>query len=334
MKPLLKVENLSRRFSLPAPMAPLARLRGQAPKASAVHAVDQVSFELAQGESLGLVGESGCGKSSLVRLLTRLVDPSEGTIIFRDKHIGAVPASAFARDPDRAQIQQVFQDPTDSLNPRFTAFDCIADPLKRLAGLHGDALRVRVETTADQVSLPRALLTRYPHQLSGGQKLRVGIARGIALKPALLILDEPTSALDVSVQAVILRELARLRAELGLSYLFVSHDLNVVRMLCDKVMVMYLGRIVEYGPAEEVFANPRHPYTQALAAAVSSFDPDRAGSRVRLTDEPQSPINPPPTVCRFYSRCTRRQDLCRQQMPELAPGAAHAAACHFAVGSS
>ena len=224
----------------------------------------------------------------------------------------------------------VFQDPTDSLNPRYTAFDCIAEPLRLLtqAGSSGD-LAKRVGELADSVGLPPELLSRFPHQLSGGQKARVGIARALAPEPELLILDEPTSALDVSVQAIILQLLARLRRERGLSYLFVSHDLNVVRLLCNRVVVMYLGRVIESGPAEAIFARPRHPYTKALLSAI----PGRRdqGERVRLAGEVRSPIDPSPTVCRFYGRCPQGVERCASEMPLLRESdAGHSAACHFA----
>lgn len=332
MNPLLKVEQLTKLFPLTPPQNFIKRAAGLPHKISHLHAVDRVSFSLHRGESLGLVGESGCGKSTLVRLLTRLLDPSDGHILFNDRHIGDVPVKEFALHPERGKIQQVFQDPTDSLNPRFTAFDCIADPLRRLQHLRGGVLQQRVTTIADQVSLPLTLLGRYPHQLSGGQKLRVGIARGIALQPDMLILDEPTSALDVSVQAVILKLLDKLRRELGLSYLFVSHDLNVVRLLCDRVMVMYLGKIVEVGPVEEIFQHPRHPYTKALIAAVSHFDAGGPVQRVRLEGELPSPADPAPDACRFYGRCPIRQDMCLKQMPELEDSGSHRAACLVARG--
>jgi oligopeptide/dipeptide ABC transporter ATP-binding protein len=295
----------------------------------AIHAVDDVSFTITPGESVGLVGESGCGKSTLVKLVARLLDATDGRIFFEGKDIGAVPAERFAHAEARARIQMVFQDPADSLNPRFTAFDAIADPLRRL-GARADraALRHRVEEIADVVGLPRALLGRYPHQLSGGQQQRVGIGRAVALRPSLLILDEPTSALDVSVQAVILHLLADLRERLGIAYLFVSHDLNVVRMVTERVLVMYLGKIIEAGPAGVVFDHPVHPYTRALVSAVPVLDPQNRRPRVRLTGEPRSPIDPSPTTCRFFGRCPDGFDRCQQQLPVLSPVAIdHEAAC-------
>lgn len=313
-EPLLQVERLSKRF----PVA--GRLGAQ------LYAVDDVSFTLAAGESLGLVGESGCGKSTLVRLLARLLDVSDGRIVFDGEDLSAIPAARFARAPQRPAIQMVFQDPTDSLNPRFTARETIAEPLALLGSLRGAEAGARVDEVAEQVGLPAALLSRYPHQLSGGQKARVGIARALALKPRLLILDEPTAALDVSVQAVVLQLLDRLRRELGLTLLFVSHDLNVVRLLTDRVAVMYLGRMAEIGPSEAVFRAPAHPYTQALVSAIPG-----QGPRVKLTGEVSSPIDPPTTACRFHGRCPQGQDLCGRQAPPERVLAGRRVACHFAA---
>jgi len=316
---LLEVRDLTRRF--PVQGGPRGTTRW-------LHAVDGVSFDVKPAECVGLVGESGCGKSTLVRLVTRLLDPTEGRIWFDGQYLEEVPAARFAHRPERARIQMVFQDPTDSLNPRFTAFHTIADPLRRLGRVAGRAaLAERVGELADLVGLPRELLGRFPHQLSGGQKQRVGIARAVALEPKLLILDEPTSALDVSVQAVILKLLDDLRRRLGMSYLFVSHDLNVVRLLADRVLVMYLGRIVESGPAHDVFERPVHPYTRALLSAAPGR---QSGGRIRLQGEPQSPIDPPLDVCRFYGRCPDGFDRCRVEMPTLDVRVGeHAAACHL-----
>ncbi|HYF59395.1 MAG TPA: oligopeptide/dipeptide ABC transporter ATP-binding protein [Burkholderiaceae bacterium] len=315
-EPLLRVERLSRRF-------PVAGRRG-----AELHAVDDVSFDLREGESLGLVGESGCGKSTLVRLLARLIDPSEGRVLFGGVDLAGLPAARFARRPERALIQMVFQDPTDSLNPRFTAREAIREPCTLLRGLERAAADARVDEVAAQVGLPLELLSRFPHQLSGGQKARVGIARALAARPRLLILDEPTAALDVSVQAVVLQLLDRLRRELGLTVLFVSHDLNVVRLLTDRVAVMYLGRIAEIGASSEVFAAPAHPYTRALLSSIPGHGP-----RIRLVGEVSSPIDPPSSVCRFASRCPEVDDRCRREMPPLAASPAsrsHRAACHRA----
>ncbi len=309
---LLQVERLSKRY-------PVSGQRG-----ALLHAVDDVSLHIAPGESLGLVGESGCGKSTLVRLLARLIDASEGRIVFNGDDLAAIPAKRFARLPQRAAVQMVFQDPTDSLNPRFTARDTIREPCLLLSGVDRKTADERVDEVAAQVGLPAALLSRFPHQLSGGQKARVGIARALAARPRLLILDEPTAALDVSVQAVVLQLLDKLRRELKLATLFVSHDLNVVRLLTDRVAVMYLGKIVEMGPSASVFDQPAHPYTQALVSAIPGHGP-----RIRLDGEVQSPINPPPQVCRFASRCPAVQDRCRREAPPL-QGEGHVAACHFA----
>lgn len=238
-------------------------------------AVDGIDFSIQPSESVGLVGESGCGKSTTSSMVTRLLDPTAGEIIFDGENIGEIPARKFSRHPLRAHIQMVFQDPTESLNPRFSAFDAIAEPLRRLAEKADRAsLKAQIEDLADKVGLPRDLLTRFPHQLSGGQKARVGIARAIALRPKLLILDEPTSALDVSVQAVVLKLLDSLRRELGMTYIFVSHDLNVVRLLCDRVIVMNEGRIEETGAAETLLSDPREAYTQKLVSAIPHLEID------------------------------------------------------------
>ncbi|WP_428245555.1 ABC transporter ATP-binding protein [Ferrovibrio sp.] len=335
--PLLDIASLYKLFTVGQKPGLFARARGADKPVAKLHAVDNVSFQVARGETMGLVGESGCGKSTLVRLITRLLDPSDGSIRLNGEEIGHMPAKGFGSSPYRPRVQMVFQDATDSLNPRYTAFDAIADPIyrlkpQRLMPLSKDKLKARVEELAELCGLPQALLSRFPHQLSGGQKARVGIARAIAVDPELLILDEPTAALDVSVQVVILQLLETLKQKLGMSYLFVSHDLNVVRLLCDRVMVMYLGKIVEIGPAESVFRNPRHPYTKALLSAIPHFEPGVETQRVRLGGEPRSPIDPSPNVCRFYGRCPKGDSACETTMPELrAMAAGHQAACHKAT---
>jgi peptide/nickel transport system ATP-binding protein len=270
-KPLLLVEKLVKEYPRQGARAPLAKLFGRKPpvEPEKFRAVDGISFAVGQGESVGLVGESGCGKSTTSMMVMRLLDQSSGRIMFDGEEIGSILPNAFARLPLRKSIQMVFQDPTDSLNPRFTAARAIADPLLQLGGLKGrDALRARCEELAGWVGLPVNLLDRFPHQLSGGQKARVGIARAIALHPKLVILDEPTAALDVSVQAVVLNLLQDLKGSLGMSYLFVSHDLNVVRLLCDRVIVMRTGRIVEQGSAEQVLGDPQDAYTKELLTAI------------------------------------------------------------------
>ena len=267
--PLLEIEGLVKEYPRQGRQGLLARLlrRGE-PEETVFRAVDSLSFSVRRGESVGLVGESGCGKSTTSMMVMRLLDPSAGSIRFGGEDIGGIPARSFATLPQRRRIQMVFQDPTDSLNPRLTAARAIADPILRMGPQRGRALRVRVEELATLVGLPLALLDRFPHQMSGGQKARVGIARAIALEPELVILDEPTAALDVSVQAVVLNLLQDLKLRLGMSYLFVSHDLNVVRLLCDRVIVMRQGRIVEEGPVEQVLENPQAAYTRELLSAI------------------------------------------------------------------
>jgi oligopeptide/dipeptide ABC transporter ATP-binding protein len=324
-EPILEIRNLTRRF----PVKRTGRGPWSQGRTSWLHAVDGVEFAIAPGETVGLVGESGCGKSTLVRLITRLLDLTSGRISFAGKDIGSIPARRFARSPQRARIQMVFQDAGESLNPRFTAARVIADPLLRLSQVRGSALAARAREAALLAGLPDELLGRFPHQLSGGQKARVGIARAIAVEPQLMILDEPTAALDVSVQVVILQLLDGLKRRLGMSYLFVSHDLNVVRLLCDRVLVMYLGKIVESGPVEAVFGSPAHPYTKALVAAIPSLD-QRGVKRLRLSGEARSPIDPDPNTCRFYGRCPKGQSNCATAMPELRPlGGGRSVACHY-----
>ena len=251
--PLIEVKNLTKTYQ---------------GKSGPVHAVKGISFTVHEGQSVGLVGESGCGKSTTSSMLVRLLDSTSGQILYRGQDLAQIASAGFAQNPLRSKIQMVFQDATDSLNPRHSAFQSIAEPLKRMTDLSGSKLTARVEELATLTGLPDHLLHRFPHQLSGGQKARVGIARAIAPDPDFLILDEPTAALDVSIQAVVLNLLADLRSRLGMSYLFVSHDLNVVRLLCDHVIVMKGGEIVDAGPVEQVMDNPSHPYTAELLAAA------------------------------------------------------------------
>ncbi len=321
MTPVLEASGLIKKFVI-----------GRGRHRSYLHAVDDVGLVIRPGEAVGLVGESGCGKSTLARLLSRLIERDDGELRFDGEGIGLIPVGRFASSPQRRQIQMVFQDPTESLNPRFSAFEAIADPVRVLMKPKSRAeLATRVTAAADRVGLARELLPRFPHQLSGGQKARVGIARAMAVEPKLLILDEPTSALDVSVQATVLKLLAKLRREAGVALVFVSHDLNVVRLLCDRVVVMYLGKIVESGPANEVFSAPRHPYTRALISAVPRIG-IRNETAERLVGEPRSPIDPDPRACRFHGRCPRGRDICAIDPPELrtlAPG--REVRCHFPV---
>jgi peptide/nickel transport system ATP-binding protein len=270
-KPLLLVEKLVKEYPRQGATATLAKLFSRKPpvELEQFRAVDGISFSVGHGESVGLVGESGCGKSTTSMMVMRLLDQTSGRIMFDGDEIGGILPNAFARLPLRKSIQMVFQDPTDSLNPRFTAARAIADPIMQLGDVKGrDALRARCEELAGLVGLPVNLLDRFPHQLSGGQKARVGIARAIALHPKLVVLDEPTAALDVSVQAVVLNLLQDLKTSMGMSYLFVSHDLNVVRLLCDRVIVMRSGRIVEQGLSESVLGNPQDAYTKELLTAI------------------------------------------------------------------
>jgi peptide/nickel transport system ATP-binding protein len=269
--PLLLVEKLVKEYPRQGASGTLAKLFARKPPAEPdlFRAVDGISFSVGRGESVGLVGESGCGKSTTSMMVMRLLDQTSGRIMFDGEEIGGIMPNAFARLPQRKSIQMVFQDPTDSLNPRFTAVRAIADPILRLGGIkERDALRARCEELATLVGLPLHLLDRFPHQMSGGQKARVGIARAIALNPKLVILDEPTAALDVSVQAVVLNLLQELKQSLGMSYLFVSHDLNVVRLLCDRVIVMQTGKIVEQGTSDRVLGDPQNAYTRELLTAI------------------------------------------------------------------
>lgn len=323
--PIIDVRNVRKHFHLGG-----GGMFSRAP-AQVLHAVDDVSLAIQPGEAVGLVGESGCGKSTLARLMCRLTEPSAGSIFVEGTDITAIPAGRFTRSKLRRRVQMVFQDPTESLNPRFSVFELIADPVRQLCTVgNREELRERVEAAADAVKLPRELLGRFPHQLSGGQKARVGIARAMAVEPSLLVLDEPTSALDVSVQATALQLLARLRREAGVALLFVSHDLNVVRLLCSRIVVMYLGEVVEAAPTEEIFRRPRHPYTRALLSAIPTLRAGGAGERIKLDGEPRSPVNPAPNVCRLYGRCPRQQPRCTQEAPRLeGDTSGRALRCHF-----
>ncbi|NUO48119.1 MAG: dipeptide ABC transporter ATP-binding protein [Polyangiaceae bacterium] len=296
-----------------------------------VRAVDGVTFDVPEGATLGLVGESGCGKSTTARAILRLVEPTSGSVKLSGSDIVALKKGELRKR--RRDMQMVFQDPYASLNPRMTVFDTLAEPLLvHRAVKSGREAESRVRDLMGQVGLSAAYMRRYPHEFSGGQRQRIGIARAIALRPKLVLLDEPVSALDVSIQAQIINLLMDLQKELGLTYVFVAHDLAVVRHVCAEIAVMYLGRIVERAPARELFVTPRHPYTKALLSAIPIPDPivERKRKRLVLAGEVPSPLNPP-SGCHFHPRCPVAVDRCKTDVPELreiAPGVT--AACHLA----
>jgi oligopeptide/dipeptide ABC transporter ATP-binding protein len=279
-----------------------------------VRAVDGVSFEVHKGETIGLVGESGCGKSTLGRTIMRLEDPTEGHVLFEGRDIAV--ASARELFQLRREIQMIFQDPYSSLNPRMTVGEIVREPLvvHRL-GTRADQV-ARVRQLLEKVGLTGEMLDRYPHEFSGGQRQRIGVARALALDPKLVIADEPLSALDVSVQSQVLNLMVRLQRELGLTYVFISHDLSVVEYISDTVAVMYLGRIVEVGPVDRIFAAPAHPYTRALIDAIPEPDPRRRRASVPLEGETPSPVSPPPG-CPFHPRCPYVIEACRTLVPPL-----------------
>ena len=322
MTALIEVTDLTKHF-------PIKRGVLLQRQVGAVKAVDGVSFNVEQGETLGIVGETGCGKSTTARLLCRLMDPTSGTITFDGEDIGTRKRDALKalhRD-----MQMVFQDPYSSLNPRKTVGSIISDPFV-IHGLYkgGGERKRRVQDLMDRVGLNPEHYNRYPHEFSGGQRQRIGVARAIALEPRVLIADEPVSALDVSIQAQVLNLLLGLQREMGLTLVFIAHDLSVVRHMCDRVAVMYLGKIVELAPGDELYSRPRHPYTGALLSAVPVPDPTGARrQRQLLTGDVPSPANPP-SACRFHTRCPKAQPLCSQDEPPLeTKGAVGTCACHF-----
>jgi oligopeptide/dipeptide ABC transporter ATP-binding protein len=316
---ILRVEGLTKHFPVRGGL--LRRGRG------AARAVDGVSFALHEGETLGLVGESGCGKSTTTRLAMRLLEPTAGRILLRGRDVTHV------RDAElralRREVQMVFQDPYGSLSPRMTVHDLVAEPL-RIQGAYRAGGDERVRELVELVGLRPEHLHRYAHEFSGGQRQRIGIARALALRPGVLLLDEPVSALDVSIRAQVLNQLRALQHELGLAYLFVSHDLSVVRHVCDRVAVMYLGKRVEVADTADLYSRPAHPYTQALLSAIPIPDPALRGKRERVVLKGDLPsVVDPPSGCRFRTRCWKAQDVCAEQEPPLAGTGGQLVACHF-----
>jgi oligopeptide transport system ATP-binding protein len=319
--PFLQVENLKTHFHVARGFLFRRRI-------GTVRAVDGVSLELRQGEILGLVGESGCGKSTFGRTVLQLIPPTEGTVILEGRHLTALRGPALRQA--RAAFQMIFQDPYASLNPRMTVFDALAEAIGAHRRVARAELPRRVGELLEKVGLPARAQRKYPHEFSGGQRQRIAIARALAVEPKLIIADEPVSALDVSIQAQIINLLARISREMGLTLIFISHDLSVVKYISDRIAVMYLGRIVEIGPAVRVFERPLHPYTKALVSAIPVPDPRRENlrSRILLPGDPPSPLNPP-GGCPFHPRCLYAVERCAQVVPALEPltDPAHSAAC-------
>ncbi len=322
---ILKVKDLKQHF--PIRQGFLQRVIGQ------IKAVDGVSFSMREEEVLGLVGESGCGKTTLGRTILRLYDPTAGEIHFR-KHDGNwIDLSRISQKemkPFRREMRMIFQDPFSSLNPRFTVKDIIGEPLIIHHIAKGKEMEDRVAQLMRSVGLDPAYMRRYPHEFSGGQRQRIGLARTLALSPRLIVADEPVSALDVSIQAQVLNLLQELKERLGLTLLFIAHDLSVVEHMCDRIAVMYVGKLVELAEAEELLRHPLHPYTEALVSAVPPADPDIRLNRITLEGDVPSPANPPPG-CVFHPRCRYAQAICSQQAPQLVEVEAnHSVSCHFA----
>ena len=319
--PVLTVRGLRKHFATGGGLSRAA--------AVTVRAVDGIGFEVGAGEAFGIVGESGCGKSTAGRAILRLIEPDAGEIVYRGQDVRA--ASGAALRALRRKLQIVFQDPYSSLNPRRSIGRALAEPIE-VHGIAGSAqeVRARVASLLEEVGLPADAAERYPHEFSGGQRQRIGIARALSVEPELIVADEPVSALDVSIQAQVLELMRRLQAQRGLSFVFIAHDLGVVRYFCQRVAVMYLGRIVEMGTAAELFGDPLHPYTRMLRDASPVPDPALRGRMPRIEGETPSPANPP-SGCHFHPRCPLAVDACARETPvprEVAPG--HRVACHLA----
>lgn len=319
--PLLQVEDLKKYFFVK--QGALSRSH------SCVRALDGVSFSVRRGETFGLVGESGCGKTTAGRVILRLAEPTSGKVMFEGKNIYSLRSKEMKEM--RREIQMVFQDPFASLNPRMTIGDIIAEPLE-INGI-GDwkSRREMVESLLQVVGLQPSYINRYPHEFSGGQRQRIGIARALVLRPKLVICDEPVSALDVSVQSQILNLLDELQDKFGLTYVFIAHGLNVIKHVSDRVGVMYLGKLVEVAPAQELFNNPLHPYTAALLSAIPVPDPKGRKERILLEGDIPSPANPPPG-CRFHTRCRQAKEACRESEPLMQIENQRAVACHYPLG--
>ncbi len=317
--PLLEVKNLTKYF--PIKKGILSRTVGE------VKAVDGVSFTLEKGKTLGLVGESGCGKTTVGRSLLRLLEPTSGEVIVNGKDLLAMDKEELRKM--RASLQIIFQDPFSSLDPRMSVGEIIAEPIRNHLKSSRAEIKERVAYLMDRVGLHADQMSRYPHEFSGGQRQRIGIARALALNPLLIVCDEPVSALDVSIQAQVMNLLAQLQEQMDLSYLFIAHDLSVVEHISDRVAVMYLGRIVEVASDQDLYEKPLHPYTQALLSAVPIPDPDIRKQRIILEGDVPSPLRPP-SGCAFHTRCPAKQDRCSRERPDLTDvGNDHFVACHL-----